>query len=69
VAELVPARGLMASVAGPGGPDRDELLRWCRERLADYKLPRVIRVLASLPRTANGKLVRQPALLQAAAAG
>jgi hypothetical protein len=28
----------------------------------------VIRVLQSLPRTANGKLIRQPALLQAAAA-
>jgi len=54
---------------GTGRPDSGELLRWCRERLADYKLPRVIRVLESLPRTSNGKLVRQPALLQAAAAG
>lgn len=66
---LVHTGVIEAYVAGPGGPDQDDLLRWCRERLADYKLPRVIRVLESLPRTANGKLVRQPALLQAAAAG
>ncbi len=55
--------------AGSGDPDSGDLLRWCRGRLADYKLPRVIRVLKSLPRTANGKLVRQPAVLHAAAAG
>lgn len=55
--------------AGSGDPDSGDLLRWCRGRLADYKLPRVIRVLESLPRTANGKLVRQPAVLHAAAAG
>lgn len=66
---LVHTGVIEAYVAGNGGPDQDDLLRWCRERLADYKLPRVIRVLESLPRTANGKLVRQPALLQAAAAG
>jgi len=45
-----------------------ELLRWCHARLADYKLPRLIRVLPALPRTANGKLVREPATLRAAAA-
>ncbi|MEK8174122.1 hypothetical protein NKH77_49595 [Streptomyces sp. M19] len=42
-----------------GGPSAGELLRWCRERLADYKVPRVIRVLPRLPRTSNGKLVRR----------
>ena len=47
--------------AGRGrGPSAEELLRWCRERLADYKLPRVVRLLDALPRTSNGKLVRQP---------
>jgi acyl-coenzyme A synthetase/AMP-(fatty) acid ligase len=44
------------------------LLGWCRDRLADYKLPRLIHVLPALPRTANGKLVREPARLRAAAA-
>ncbi|MFC4499354.1 MULTISPECIES: class I adenylate-forming enzyme family protein [Streptomyces] len=55
--------------AGAGQPSAAELLRWCRERLADHKLPRVIRLLESLPRTSNGKLLRQAAALQAAAGG
>jgi 3-hydroxy-4-methylanthranilate adenylyltransferase len=53
--------------AGSGQPSAEELLRWCRQRLADYKLPRVIRQLESLPRTSNGKLLRQTAALQATA--
>ncbi|CAM5271770.1 fatty acid--CoA ligase [Streptomyces purpurascens] len=36
---------------------------------ADYKLPRVIRLLETLPRTSNGKLLRQAAALRAAASG
>lgn len=59
----------VAVAAGYEPPSAEELLRWCRERLADYKLPRVIRVLEALPRTSNGKLVRQAAMLQAAATG
>ena len=45
------------------GPD---LVRWARERLADHKLPKVVRLLPALPRTANGKLVRDPAALRTA---
>ncbi|WP_338898926.1 class I adenylate-forming enzyme family protein [Streptomyces sp. TG1A-60] len=55
--------------AGARSPSAEELLRWCRERLADYKLPRVIRLLETLPRTSNGKLVRRAATLQAVASG
>ena len=36
----------------------DELLRFCRERLADYKLPREIRIVESLPHTATGKIAK-----------
>ncbi|MFG2553366.1 class I adenylate-forming enzyme family protein [Streptomyces sp. NPDC048581] len=56
----------VAMAAGAERPSPEELLRWCRERLADYKLPRLIRVLEALPRTSNGKLLRQAAVLQAA---
>ncbi|MFI9170782.1 class I adenylate-forming enzyme family protein [Streptomyces lincolnensis] len=56
----------VALAAGVERPSAEELLRWCRERLADYKLPRVIRLLTALPRTSNGKLLRQAAALQAA---
>ncbi|MFF5359041.1 class I adenylate-forming enzyme family protein [Streptomyces scabiei] len=59
----------VAVAAGAASPSAEELLRWCRERLADHKLPRVIRLLDTLPRTSNGKLVRRADTLQAAASG
>ncbi|MFI1355267.1 class I adenylate-forming enzyme family protein [Streptomyces sp. NPDC020898] len=59
----------VAVAADAERPSPEDLSRWCRERLADYKVPRVIRLLDSLPRTSNGKLVRQAATLQAATAG
>ncbi|MEU1848602.1 class I adenylate-forming enzyme family protein [Streptomyces sp. NPDC019990] len=54
----------VAVADGAERPSPEELLRWCRERLADYKLPRLIRVLETLPRTSNGKLLRQAAVLR-----
>jgi len=48
-------------VAEPQMPLDPELLRaWARERLAGFKCPRVIEVVAELPRTATGKLKRRP---------
>ena len=38
--------------------DPGEILAFCRERLADYKIPREIRVLEALPRTATGKIAK-----------
>ena len=35
-----------------------ELLAHCRERLAGYKQPRLIRFAADLPQTASGKIAR-----------
>jgi acyl-coenzyme A synthetase/AMP-(fatty) acid ligase len=49
-------------------PSAGELLRWCRERLADYKMPRTVQVLPALPRTSNGKLVRRREVLLAQSA-
>jgi acyl-CoA synthetase (AMP-forming)/AMP-acid ligase II len=45
-------------------PDRDELRRWCRDQLADYKAPDVVVVADSLPRNSMGK-VDKKALLAA----
>ncbi|MGY1499511.1 class I adenylate-forming enzyme family protein [Streptomyces sp. QTS52] len=56
----------VAVTAGAERPSAEELLRWCRERLADYKVPRIVRLLDALPRTSNGKLVRQAATLRSA---
>ncbi len=36
----------------------DELMKFCRERLADYKVPRECRIVGSLPRTATGKIAK-----------
>jgi acyl-CoA synthetase (AMP-forming)/AMP-acid ligase II len=35
-----------------------DVLAWAHEQLASYKRPRYVRVVSSLPRTANGKLSR-----------
>jgi fatty-acyl-CoA synthase len=44
-------------VTRPGeNPTEDELIAFCRERLAHFKCPTVIRFVAELPRTATGKL-------------
>jgi long-chain acyl-CoA synthetase len=37
----------------------DELVRFCRERIAAYKCPRVVEVVDELPKTASGKILRR----------
>jgi len=39
--------------------DSDELLEFCRARLARYKVPREIKFVVELPRNASGKLLRR----------
>ncbi len=36
----------------------DDLLAWCKERVAGYKCPRVITVVAELPKGATGKVLK-----------
>ncbi|MCX5258359.1 acyl--CoA ligase [Streptomyces canus] len=55
-----------AHVVTSGELSRGELLGWCRERLASYKMPRAFHYVAKLPRTPNGKLVRNRELLHTA---
>lgn len=38
---------------------KENLLAWCREDLASYKLPRKIVYQNELPKTSNGKIDRQ----------
>jgi O-succinylbenzoic acid--CoA ligase len=40
-------------------PAADELMAFCRERLARYKVPATIRFVETLPRNAAGKLLRR----------
>jgi long-chain acyl-CoA synthetase len=39
--------------------DPDELIAFCRERMAAYKYPRVVELVDELPRTASGKVLRR----------
>ena len=36
----------------------DEVVAWCRERLADYKRPRIVTFVDELPRDPNGKIAK-----------
>jgi long-chain acyl-CoA synthetase len=39
--------------------DPDELIAFCRERMAAYKYPREVELVDELPRTASGKVLRR----------
>ncbi|MCB1537070.1 MAG: fatty acid--CoA ligase, partial [Rhodoblastus sp.] len=39
--------------------DQVELLTWCRERLAGYKLPKSVEIVAELPRNPTGKILKR----------
>ncbi len=38
--------------------DTGEILRFCREQLADYKIPREVHIVEKLPRTPTGKIAK-----------
>jgi acyl-CoA synthetase (AMP-forming)/AMP-acid ligase II len=40
-------------------PSERDLIDWCRERLANFKVPRSIEVVQALPRNASGKVLRR----------
>jgi acyl-CoA synthetase (AMP-forming)/AMP-acid ligase II len=45
--------------AAPGANiDPDEVIAWCRERMANYKVPRSVAVVEILPRNASGKVLK-----------
>jgi acyl-CoA synthetase (AMP-forming)/AMP-acid ligase II len=38
--------------------DADPLRQWCRGRLSDYKIPKLVRFVDALPRNAMGKVTK-----------
>lgn len=58
-----PVKGEVAHayvVPAPGTtPDPEELIAYCRQHLAAYKVPRAIHLLDELPTTSSGKLMRR----------
>lgn len=58
-----PSRGEIIKayiVLNPGETsDRTEMMSWCRQRLANYKVPRQVEFRDSLPKTLVGKILRR----------
>lgn len=51
--------GMAYVVPRPGAePDPDEIIAWCRERMANYKVPRRVEVVDALPLNASGKVLK-----------
>jgi acyl-CoA synthetase (AMP-forming)/AMP-acid ligase II len=48
-----------ATVTLHGEATEDELLAYCKERLADFKRPKQIHITTAIPRTATGKIQRR----------
>jgi acyl-CoA synthetase (AMP-forming)/AMP-acid ligase II len=43
----------------PGGANASALLKHCRDKLAEYKVPKKIFIVPSIPLTATGKVRRK----------
>jgi len=51
-------RGVVVAAGAPP-PSAEELIAWCRERLADYKVPARIDFVDALPRNAMNRVMKQ----------
>lgn len=61
--------GMAFVVAAPGAdPSPDEVVAWCREHMANYKVPRRVEIVDALPLNASGK-VKKFELRQRASGG
>jgi acyl-CoA synthetase (AMP-forming)/AMP-acid ligase II len=49
----------VVSLRQDSGADEAELVAWCRDRLAHFKCPRSVDVVAALPRNATGKILKR----------
>ena len=51
MAFVVPAPGVER-------PDPESVIAWCRENMANYKVPRRVEVVNELPTNASGKIMK-----------
>lgn len=58
MADPVLGQAVAAHVVVHGALDVEAVAAWARERLEDYKVPRAVLAVASIPRTDNGKIQR-----------
>jgi acyl-CoA synthetase (AMP-forming)/AMP-acid ligase II len=60
--------GVAYVIPRPGAEiDATELIAWCRERMANYKVPRRVEVVDALPLNASGKVLKFELRARAAA--
>jgi acyl-CoA synthetase (AMP-forming)/AMP-acid ligase II len=50
--------GMAFVVTGSGAGSGPEIIQWCRDQMANYKVPRVVEIVDELPLNAAGKVVK-----------
>jgi acyl-CoA synthetase (AMP-forming)/AMP-acid ligase II len=46
-------------LAAGGALDLDELIAFCRDRIAGYKIPRQLEIIEEMPRNPSGKILKK----------
>jgi 3-hydroxy-4-methylanthranilate adenylyltransferase len=65
-AVVVYTEAIEAYVAAAEGLDANTLIAWCRNRLSNHKIPKRFYIGPALPRSVNGKIIRDAAQLRVA---
>ena len=50
--------GMAFVVMGSGTGSGSDIVEWCREHMANYKVPRVVEIVDELPVNATGKVMK-----------
>jgi fatty-acyl-CoA synthase len=48
---------VVLKAASKGGARAEDIIEWCKTRMAAYKTPRIIEFVDSLPKSATGKVM------------
>jgi acyl-CoA synthetase (AMP-forming)/AMP-acid ligase II len=48
----------MAFVVRPEPPRPGRIIAWCRDEMANYKVPRYVEIVDDLPQNASGKVLK-----------
>ena len=53
-----PSSSLHPTAVSTAGPDPDQIVAWCHDAMANYKVPRLVVVVDHLPMNASGKVLK-----------
>ena len=59
IANKISLGQIESGIAGGTDTTSDELITWCKERLAAYKYPRIVEFSESLPKGPTGKILKR----------